>query len=164
MDLPEQTFSDDYFISTGIHVVFRKKGTTENLLSGWKFRDVNKSATTVDQQEVSHQLSGSSYKEHIPTMSDAGDATVAAYFEPKKAPPIEASVSACQGTSGELFFAYYDEKTQAPYYFFYCEANLQEYGDFAGAIGTPATCNFKFKLSGKPLYADAANAKANGTA
>lgn len=159
MNLPTQTFASDYFISTGIHVIFREKGKAENLLAGWKIRDVNKSATTVDQQEVSHQLSGSPFKEHIATMSDAGDVSLAAYYEPKKAPPSSATTAACKGTNGELLLAYCDQD-QEPYYFFYCEANLQEYGDLAAAIGTPATCNFKFKLTGRPLYADAANAMA----
>lgn len=151
--------SDEVFMSSGIHVSFIPSGGS-NILSGWKLKDISLSGITIDQQEITHQLSADGFKEFRSMFADAGDATANCYYDPDvEAIPSESVLRASirsgpQGTFSLTYVEYASESdtTGTATTFFSCGANLQSCGNMSGGIGTPFMTDFKFKLSGKPTY------------
>ena len=148
---PEQT--DEYAVSIGIYCLFFPYGVQDNYMKGFKIGDVNKSANVRDQKEVGHQLASGRWKNFISLLADAGDLTVAGFFEFERGTvkPPEITRSRVKGPEGTVMLGIAAEDADKIEIFFLCGANLSEDGDIAGTFGDLITQSVKFKLSGEPL-------------
>jgi len=139
-------------IALGIKVSFVPTGETKDILEECYFKSIERSAIIIDQEDMTHLMTDSSYREFMSLMRDPGDVTVTACLDPETPIPALPDTSNTVRESiadGKLSISYRHGGVQIP--LLTSQANVMEYGGFSAEAGQVIMQPWKFKLTGNPI-------------
>lgn len=76
----------DYTLGRGFYAFFID-ADDNNLIDGWRIRDITKDANTAETVDVSDQTSLSDWREFVNGMVNAGTLTLRCFYDPRKTMP-----------------------------------------------------------------------------
>ena len=150
------TVTKDYTLGRGFYAFFTDKDDN-NIIDGWRIRDITKDANTAETIDISDQTMISDWREFFVGLMDAGTATVRCFYDPRKEMPTIANSSDTIKTANDyntMSIAMNDpaDKTGSLLVVMECDAILQSWGNIESTFGEVMYTSFVFKLSGEPTY------------